>query len=336
MNLPPGYTAEPFRRDLIPEAVPFFNSLHEADTGESGPTTVELLQVQFDAPGINVEESASVIRTASGDIAAVVGVVGMPPYVQLYTLLQIHPDHEALLPLLAAELDRNGKLLAAQAPDGARVYLMGGVDGANQRMQRLYDEAGFQKARGFWEMRIDMEAPPPAPQWAAGFELRPFDIDRDLRAVYEALDAAFEDHFGHVEIEDDADVKETKFGRFKHQYTNPAYFDPALWFVLYDAASGDIAGFSLCIPEHPAKQGVGYVNAVGVLREYRRKGLAKALLLHSFGAFYERGITAVGLDVDADSLTGATRLYENVGMRVFKESFMIEKTLREGEDLTRR
>ena len=64
------------------------------------------------------------------------------------------------------------------------------------------------------------------------------------------------------------------------------------------------------------RNGGGYVGIIGVRRGRRGRGLAKALLLRTFGEFWRRGVTRVSLDVDADSPTGATRLYESVGMHV--------------------
>jgi len=71
-----------------------------------------------------------------------------------------------------------------------------------------------------------------------------------------------------------------------------------------------------------------------VRRPWRRKGLGLALLLHSFGEFYRRGRRRVGLGVDAQSLTGATRLYEKAGMRVARVYNTYEKELRPGVDLS--
>ncbi|MEO8247502.1 MAG: GNAT family N-acetyltransferase, partial [Chloroflexota bacterium] len=54
---------------------------------------------------------------------------------------------------------------------------------------------------------------------------------------------------------------------------------------------------------------------------------------HSFGGFWERGIRTVSLGVDAGSLTGATRLYESVGMSVEQAYDRVEKVVREGRDI---
>jgi ribosomal protein S18 acetylase RimI-like enzyme len=59
-----------------------------------------------------------------------------------------------------------------------------------------------------------------------------------------------------------------------------------------------------------------------------------ALLLHSFGEFYRRGIHKVALGVDAQSLTGATRLYERAGMHIVRQYARYEKELRPGVELS--
>ena len=54
---------------------------------------------------------------------------------------------------------------------------------------------------------------------------------------------------------------------------------------------------------------------------------ARALLLHSFREFRRRGQPQVTLGVDAANPTGATRLYESVGMHVLREDIVWEKVL---------
>jgi len=71
-----------------------------------------------------------------------------------------------------------------------------------------------------------------------------------------------------------------------------------------------------------------------VLRPWRRRGLALALLHHTFGEFYRRGKRRVGLGVDADSLTGALRLYEKAGMHPIRQYASFEKELRPGVELS--
>jgi GNAT superfamily N-acetyltransferase len=71
-----------------------------------------------------------------------------------------------------------------------------------------------------------------------------------------------------------------------------------------------------------------------VRRPWRKHGLGLALLHHAFGEFYRRGTREIGLGVDAQSLTGATRLYERAGMHALLHYDSYEKELRPGVELS--
>ena len=92
-------------------------------------------------------------------------------------------------------------------------------------------------------------------------------------------------------------------------------------------AGDEIAGLCLCDvnKEHIARIGrqEGWVDILGVRRPYRCQGLGRALLLAGLHVLKRAGMESAtplvlrpkdsGLGVDAESLTGATRLYESVG-----------------------
>ena len=65
-----------------------------------------------------------------------------------------------------------------------------------------------------------------------------------------------------------------------------------------------------------AEFGTGHVNILGVRPGWRRRGLGRALLLHSFRELRDRGRLKADLGVDAENTTGAVRLYERAGMCV--------------------
>jgi ribosomal protein S18 acetylase RimI-like enzyme len=102
-------------------------------------------------------------------------------------------------------------------------------------------------------------------------------------------------------------------------------FDPELWFLAEDGA--DLAGVSLCGWHNSGDRSFGWVHVLGVRRPWRRRGLALALLRHSFAESARRGATRVGLGVDAASPTGAVGLYERAGMRVQRRTEVWEKQL---------
>jgi ribosomal protein S18 acetylase RimI-like enzyme len=106
---------------------------------------------------------------------------------------------------------------------------------------------------------------------------------------------------------------EEGLARWRHHWQNRPHFDPSLRFLALtgDEVIGTAFG-QLRVPEDPE---LAWIFTVGVRREWRRRGIAQALLQACFGALHARGLREVALGVDADSPTGATRVYERVGMR---------------------
>jgi mycothiol synthase len=61
--------------------------------------------------------------------------------------------------------------------------------------------------------------------------------------------------------------------------------------------------------------------------KFRRHGLGLVLLQSGFRALWQRGHTLIGLEVDSDNETGATRLYERAGMTITRRYATYEKRL---------
>jgi len=92
--------------------------------------------------------------------------------------------------------------------------------------------------------------------------------------------------------------------------------------------------FCLCRHQSYDNPEVGYISTLGVLRPWRKRGIGLALLSHAFSEFYRRGKRMAGLGVDAESLTGALRLYENAGMHVHQAFERFEKEIRTGKEIS--
>ena len=71
--------------------------------------------------------------------------------------------------------------------------------------------------------------------------------------------------------------------------------------------------------------GLAWVRILGVLPKFRQRGLAQALLRHTFAEYAGRGLERVGLGVDAENPTGAVRVYERAGMHVSRTNLILEK-----------
>jgi len=171
----------------------------------------------------------------------------------------------------------------------------------------LFTGRSYGEARRFWEMAIELDADQPEPS----VSIEPFRPE-DAKAFHAALEEAFADHWEH-----DPESFDEWWRRQRHREN----YDPSLWFVIRDG--GEIAGVARCEPRPPT----GWVGALGVRTTWRGRGYGRALLRHCFREFRGRGFTRAALGVDAANATGATQLYESVGMHVEQEMVVWEKVL---------
>lgn len=221
---------------------------------------------------------------------------------------------------LNAWLVRHGEVWAneqSQASDSPFVLRLSRFI-TNEAAGRLFASLGYHYVRTFWVMRVDLggsrvEAPDPS-----GVAVRPFDPGSDVERVYDALREAFDDHWGGPFH---------SLERWRHRSIDGegANFDPTLWFVAEQ--DGEVVGAICCAASTPRAEDTGEVGYLAVRRPWRRRGVALALLLTAFEELRRRGIPRCELSVDAESQTGATRLYERAGMKVAYGWEVWEKTL---------
>jgi ribosomal protein S18 acetylase RimI-like enzyme len=83
----------------------------------------------------------------------------------------------------------------------------------------------------------------------------------------------------------------------------------------------------VCVPRASEEEGAGWIEDLAVLGPWRKRGVGLALLLHALGALHGRGMRAALLGVDADSPTGAARLYERAGMREVRRTDLYSKRI---------
>jgi mycothiol synthase len=177
----------------------------------------------------------------------------------------------------------------------------------------LLSGRGYREVRRFWEMTIELgDEPPPEPALPGGLRVEPFSVDSS-RAFHAAIEEAFAEHWEHK--------PEPYEEWWQRQVVKPDH-DPSLWFLVRDG--DEVAAGARNDPE---RSGGGWIGALGVRPAWRGRGLAKALLLRSFREFHSRGQRRVGLGVDSENATGATHLYERVGMVVDTEQVVWEKAL---------
>jgi mycothiol synthase len=287
---------------------------------------------EWQTPKFNLQESTRVAVTPDGQIVGYYEIWDLVyPPVRVHVWGRIHPDHEGR-GLGTRLLDwgiQTARRALQVAPAEAKVTLGIQVLNTHADAHRLFENHSFRLSRHFLQMVIDLDGTPVEADWPDGIEVRSMVRGQDERKIIQAFCDSFQDHWGHVE----APFEDT-YNRWMNFIDDNPDFDPALWFIAEE--NGNIAGISLCWEKSFSDPKMGWVGTLGVLRPWRRRGLGLALLRHSFARLYERGQRKIGLGVDAQSLTGATRLYEKAGMRSdprYQVSFF-ELELRPGIDLT--
>src|ERR671935_197903 len=187
-----------------------------------------------------------------------------------------------------------------------------GILAADRAAAALLEANGYRDVRHYHVMTIELEGPPPEPEWPEGLEPRPFEREHS-HAFWAADDEAFQDEEGY---------ESEPFEEFVERRLESPRFEPELWTAVWD---GDEIAATLIADWK--RFGAGWIAGLGVRRPWRRRGVGRALLLRAFGQFYERGERRVSLNVHTENPTGATRLYESVGMRVEREEILYQKEL---------
>jgi len=317
-TLPQGFRVRrPIMGDL--KAVHHLIELNDIAEFSGQDITLEDMQTLWTTPTFHLDKHAWVVESSDGLVVAYADVE-QREHARLFTFVRVHPEYqghgigEYLYELVGEWATQQIPLAAPQVRVTLNTFA-----GGSEATRRLIESAGLREIRRSWRMEIDMEEMPPAPQWPENIMLRTFVPGQDELAIFKTVESAFEDHFGHMP---------GNFEEWKHWVLEREGFDPTLFFLAFDGQQ--LAGCSLCSYE----LGNGWVNTLAVLRPWRKQGLGMALLLHSFGEFYRRGKSRVGLGVDSQNLTGATRLYHRAGMHVSREYISYEKELRDGIELS--
>jgi mycothiol synthase len=302
VSLPAGYASRPATRDDLDALVAFFNACDRADVGFEDPVR-EHLEEEWRAPTFDLSTSSLIVLAEDGTLVAYAQVSGLNPELSLDGYGRVHPDHRRR-GLGSALVDWIERRASANAPP----KLFNAILSSDEPARDLLSHRGYARGRTFFHMEIDpaQGVASLAPQ---GIAIRTYRHDADVRPVYDALEEAFQDHWGHEPYPFDLHVEQM------------SRVDPRLAFV---ASEGDeVVGAAV----GRALGDVGWIDVVGVRRPWRGRGIARALLSQSFDGFSGLETTSVRLNVDAESLTGATRLYESVGMRVRRGFDLFEKRL---------
>jgi mycothiol synthase len=325
--LPNGFHARPTHFDDADAVAGMLNACSVADAGAPS-THPDELRSDWQQPSLDLATDSVVVAAPDGAVAGYAIIWNGAPYVRPHLSADVHPAYrgQGIGTALCSWGEARAVSALPKAPEGTRVALRQYILSTNEAARALLAAREFALARHYLRMLIELDAPPPEPLVPDGLAIRPLVRHQDEEVLARAVRDGFRDHWGYVESPLEDEVRE-----WNAFMDNTPHFDPGLFLLATDGEQ--VAGTCCAISQPGEGPEKGWIFALCVLPPWRRRGLAQALLLRSFGELYRRAIWRIGLGVDANNLTGATRLYEKVGMDVERRYEFWEKELRAGTDL---
>jgi len=256
------------------------------------PVDADLVRQEWSAPGFDRDRDA---RVEPGAYAQVESLDQSRVWVELHGL----PSAGLADWAERRAADRGGRVLS-------------GSWATNEVVLAELRRRGFRQIRHSFRMAIDLDEDLAEPVWPDRVRVRTF-RDGDERTFYDLQHETFADTWEPIDA---------PYDEWAHWLLDDSSFDPGLWFIAEDG--DEPVGFAICRRRRGDTE-LGYVQVLGVRRSWRGRGLGRALLLTAFREFRARRLSRAGLGVDAENPTGATRLYESVGMRVTHRFEIYEK-----------
>ena len=179
-----------------------------------------------------------------------------------------------------------------------------------QKGRRLFAARGFELVRYFWRMEIYPGEEPLRPDPPDGFSIRAYEPGTDDEVLHAMHQEAFAEHW---------EFNPRPLESWLRWRTTRSDYLPELWQLAFHGE--ELAGAALGF----GQSGLGWILDLAVAPKWRKRGLGLALLQRSFHELYKRGFTQIGLEVDSENETGATRLYERAGMRVTRRYTTFER-----------
>jgi ribosomal protein S18 acetylase RimI-like enzyme len=163
---------------------------------------------------------------------------------------------------------------------------------------------GFTSLEMQFDMATTLPETPPLPE---GLEVRPV-LPEHYPLIVSSIIECYHNAFPGGRFRGTFD----RVAHYSAEFQKPKY-DPNLWYVAWDG--NEVAGQVLLVIEYDQV----YVREVSVRPAWRRKGLARTLMIRALRDMRERGEKVIWTDTFAEYQTRAVDLYLSLGFAVAKE-----------------
>ncbi|MEL7646124.1 MAG: GNAT family N-acetyltransferase [Anaerolineaceae bacterium] len=236
-----------------------------------------------------------------------------------YQILNMNPalqDSGIDAPLQEWMEKRQLEVAADLADEGEKVFMQWS-DKEDTHRTRLLESFGYKAVRWYFSMSRDLNELPEV-ELPEGIEVRPA-LPSEYHKVWERANEAFSEHWGFVEPREE-DYQNWKEGR---------WFQPMLWQVAWVSGEpvGQVENYIDALENEKLGRLRGYTEGISVLKDYRGKGIARALIARSLRMRKAMNLQEAALTVDSSNASGALRLYENMGYRTYRTAVEWRKPL---------
>jgi mycothiol synthase len=308
--LPTGYSTRPATEA---DAETIYGLIHDYDVSMVGYSDFALddLLEFFREEHFNIDHDSCLVLDQEGRVAGYSMIWAREPHRRYTAFAIVHPEHlgrgfgTSLLGFLESRMREH-------VADDATATLWNWIDLDDEAARRLVEAAGFSEVRRHYSMMIDLGETDPELFVPERISIR-MCTEEDVEVIHSLDQETFAEHWGFIPC---------SYEQWHKQAYERSDTDLSMWFLALE--DDEPVGFLI----GRAMEGLGWVGDLGVRKAHRRRGVASALLRHSFSDFKKRGFSKVGLGVDASNETRAVRVYENLGMQAERVFVTYEKAYR--------
>ena len=289
------------------------------------PQPVEEIEQVFALLGDEAATDSLLALDADGNVAAMAFVFMLPPnederLIRLGGSVHVKHRGRGIGTYLMTWMEARARQKVAGTDDGLITRAL--INCREQHTDRitLFEQQGFRATRYFYKMKRDLMQPIPEKTLLPELTLTTWTPDLDME-TREAFNKSFRDHFGFAPFEPEM---------WQQLVSGGPHFRGDLTYLAQNE-DGQVVGF--LVSEIDESRNVGrdkseaIMGQIGVIRGWRKQGIASALIAEAMRAYRVAGIDYAVLGVDTENPSGALRLYENLGFEAVQRSIAFEKEL---------
>ncbi|MCS3428514.1 GNAT family N-acetyltransferase [Leucobacter aridicollis] len=237
----------------------------------------------------------------------------------------VHPEWRGLGigSAMLAWQEARGRQLLGGVKAGLPGMLSFGAREANTDILALAADAGYLPVRWWMELGRPLADEIAVRDLPAGVELRTFapELSESTRL---AVNDAFRDHWGSRPMTEREWADELELDEFSPELSRVLVTDSG-------ESDGQVRVVAAVLTEVNEEEWAlnggpfGYMSTIGVVREWRGKGLSSAVISAALEAYRNAGFVNALLDVDSANPSGALGMYERLGFQARDRSVTLAK-----------